>query len=272
MEQISLMRVAIDVALEASPISQSGTMILPSTLAPYCGPAPTLQSALISWNFDPVLLACIAVIAVAFHHLVPRAGIWKTGLFLTLLIVAFVSPLCAMTSALFSVRLAHHILLGSVIAPYVVMFGSPTKRWLAKMPVEAIFFTHTAIYWAWHLPFGYAFAMSGSWQYWLMQIALILASVLLWHALLSRSTSVVATASLALGTMVQMGFLGAILTFAPAPLFEAHFATTQAFGLTPLEDQQLAGVMMWTLGFAPYAAVVLWCMRTRLFHSLAAER
>lgn len=247
-------------------------MILQSTLDPYCGPAPTLQNALSSWNLDPVLLACIAAITLAFHHGMPRARIWKTGLFLALLIVAFVSPLCAMTSALFSVRLAHHILLGSVIAPFVVMMGLPKKPWLANIPVEAIFFAHTAIYWAWHLPFGYAFALSGTWQYWLMQTALIVASVLLWHALLSRSTSVVATASLALGTMVQMGFLGAILTFAPAPLFEAHFTTTQAFGLTPLEDQQLAGVMMWTLGFAPYAAVVLWCMRTRLFYPLAAER
>lgn len=243
-----------------------------STLDPYCGPAPTLQNALYSWNLDPVLLACIAAVTLAFHYIMRRAGIWKTGLFLAFLIVAFVSPLCAMTSALFSVRLAHHILLGSVIAPFVVMIGFPTKPFLGKVPVEAIFLAHTAIYWAWHLPFGYAFALSGTWQYWLMQIALIVASVMLWQALLSRSTSVVATASLALGTMVQMGFLGAILTFAPAPLFEAHFATTQAFGLTPLEDQQLAGVMMWTLGFAPYAAVILWCMRTRLFQPLAAER
>ncbi|KXG87325.1 hypothetical protein ATO67_20180 [Agrobacterium bohemicum] len=183
---------------------------------------------------------------------------------LLLLIVAFVSPLCAMTSALFSVRLAHHILIGSVIAPLIVTICLQTKLWPPKIPVEAIFVLHTAIYWVWHLPFGYAFTLSGTWQYWLMQIALIVVSLLLWQALLARSTSVMATAGLALGTMVQMGFLGAILTFAPTPLFDAHFASTQAFGLSPLEDQQLAGVLMWTLGFAPYAIVVLWCARTRL--------
>ncbi len=247
---------------------------MPSTLDPYCGPAPTLQNALYSWNLDPVLIACMAFIAVAFHYVVSRPKAWKTGLFLLLLIAAFVSPLCAMTSALFSVRLAHHILLGSVLAPFVVLicFSAKPKQWLMTIPVEAIFVAHTAIYWVWHLPFGYAFALSGTWQYWLMQIALIVASVLLWQALLSRNTSVVATTSLALGTMVQMGFLGAILTFAPRPLFEAHFATTQTFGLTPLEDQQLAGVLMWTLGFVPYVIVVLWCMRTRLLFPQPVEQ
>ena len=247
---------------------------MPSTLDPYCGPAPTLQNALYTWNLDPVLLACMASIAVAFHYVAPRPKAWKTGLFLLLLIAAFVSPLCAMTSALFSVRLAHHILLGSVLAPFVALicFSAKPKQRLMKIPVEAVFVAHTAIYWAWNLPFGYAFALSGTWQYWLMQIALIVASVLLWQALLSRNTSVVATTSLALGTMVQMGFLGAILTFAPSPLSEAHFATTQAFGLTPLEDQQLAGVLMWTLGFVPYVIVVLWCMRTRLLFPDPVER
>ncbi|WP_146258714.1 cytochrome c oxidase assembly protein [Agrobacterium rosae] len=245
---------------------------MPSTLDPYCGAAPTLQNALSSWNLDPVLIACLACSAGAFHYVTPRPKAWKTGIVLMLLIVAFVSPFCAITSALFSVRLAHHVLLGSVVAPFVVMVSPATKRWLTKLPLEAVFVAHTAIYWVWHLPFGYAFALSGTWQYWLMQIALIFASVLLWQALLSRNTSVVATTSLALGTMVQMGFLGAILTFAPSPLFEAHFATTQTFGLTPLEDQQLAGVLMWTLGFVPYVTVVLWCMRTRLLFPRPVEQ
>lgn len=245
-----------------------------STLDPYCGPAPTLQNALYSWNLDPVLIACIASILVAFHYVAPRPKAWKTGFSLLLLIAAFISPLCAMTSALFSVRLAHHILLGSVLAPFVVLMclSATPKKWLMKIPVEAVFVAHTAIYWVWHLPFGYAFALSGTWQYWLMQIALILASILMWQALLSRHTSVAATTSLALGTMVQMGFLGAILTFAPTSLFEAHFATTQTFGLTPLEDQQLAGVLMWTLGFVPYVIVVLWCMRTRLLFPRPVEQ
>jgi putative membrane protein len=46
-------------------------------------------------------------------------------------------------------------------------------------------------------------------------------------------------------TSLQMGLLGAILTFADRPLYTPHLLTTQAWGLTPLADQQLAGVIMW---------------------------
>lgn len=56
---------------------------------------------------------------------------------------------------------------------------------------------------------------------------------------------------------MQMGFLGALLVFASGPLFATHFMTTQAFGLTPLEDQQLAGLLMWVPAFLPYAGVAL---------------
>ena len=44
---------------------------------------------------------------------------------------------------------------------------------------------------------------------------------------------------------VQTGLLGALLTFAGRPLYAAHLSTTAAWGLTPLEDQQLAGLIMW---------------------------
>jgi putative membrane protein len=48
-----------------------------------------------------------------------------------------------------------------------------------------------------------------------------------------------------LATTLQMGFLGALLAFAPAPLFAVHAFTTAPWGLTTLEDQQLGGVIMW---------------------------
>ncbi len=44
---------------------------------------------------------------------------------------------------------------------------------------------------------------------------------------------------------VQNGLLGAILTLASRPVYSAHLQTTAAWGLTPLEDQQIAGLLMW---------------------------
>ena len=47
----------------------------------------------------------------------------------------------------------------------------------------------------------------------------------------------------AMGT--QSGVLGAFLTFAPTPWYPAYAARGAAWGFTPLEDQQLAGLIMW---------------------------
>lgn len=57
--------------------------------------------------------------------------------------------------------------------------------------------------------------------------------------------------------MVQMGLLGALLTFTPQPLYAWHLVTTEAWGLTPLEDQQLAGLVMWIAGGGFYLAAAL---------------
>src|SRR5690606_4100540 len=47
-------------------------------------------------------------------------------------------------------------------------------------------------------------------------------------------------------TALHTGLLGAFLTFAPAPWYTAYGAAgTAPWGLTPLEDQQLAGLVMW---------------------------
>jgi putative membrane protein len=49
-----------------------------------------------------------------------------------------------------------------------------------------------------------------------------------------------------------MGMLGALLTFARRPLYAPHADTTLAYGLTPLADQQLAGLVMWVPAALPY--------------------
>ena len=60
-----------------------------------------------------------------------------------------------------------------------------------------------------------------------------------------------------LGSIIQMGMLGALLTFAGQPLYEPHMTTTLPYGLTPLADQQLAGLLMWVPAALPYLAVAL---------------
>jgi putative membrane protein len=62
-------------------------------------------------------------------------------------------------------------------------------------------------------------------------------------------------------TAVQMGLLGALITLAPRAVYAPHFFTTAAWGLTPLQDQQLGGAIMWVPGcvvFFVVSMVVLW--------------
>jgi putative membrane protein len=234
---------------------------------PYCGTAPNPENLPSSWNFDPVLM--IVLIGV-FSALYLAQPVRRPGLTTTLsivLFVAFISPLCALSSALFSARAVHHILVGAVAAPIIALLLPTRSTWRLRVPVEVVFLLHTAIYWLWHLPVAYDFALSGTWQYWLMQAGLILAATWLWAIILSETTSVFAALGLVVGTMIQMGFLAAVITFAPYPLFEAHFLTTEAFGLNPREDQQIAGLIMWTIGILPYAITAIWLVSSRMLAS-----
>jgi len=60
---------------------------------------------------------------------------------------------------------------------------------------------------------------------------------------------------------MQMGLLGAVLTFATHPLYLWHLTTTSPWGLTPLQDQQLAGVLMWVPGIGLFLWAALSSLR-----------
>ena len=58
-------------------------------------------------------------------------------------------------------------------------------------------------------------------------------------------------------SMVQMGLLGALITFAGTSLYAPHFSSTAPWGLSPLEDQQLAGLIMWIPSAGIYLGAAL---------------
>ncbi|BBC72793.1 hypothetical protein AEB_P1925 [Altererythrobacter sp. B11] len=106
------------------------------------------------------------------------------------------------------------------------------------------------MFWAWHAPPLYAAALSADAMFWLMQIS-ITGSAAAWWIKLREAPAAVAVAAL-LAAMVLMGVLGALITFAGHALYAPHWLTTQVWGLAPLEDQQIAGLVMWAPGSAVY--------------------
>lgn len=127
----------------------------------YCGPAPQPQALLAAWNADAVALAlCGALVAV---HLAagPRKGRLPLACAVAVLLVLFVSPLCALTVALFSARVAHHVLLVAVAAPLLAL-AFPQRRPARRLSLVWPVALHAAVLWLWHVPELYAAAIAAA--------------------------------------------------------------------------------------------------------------
>lgn len=220
----------------------------PFAWAPYCGPGATPADLLSRWNVDPLVLAGLALVALGLWFMGrPRLPGWQGVLGVGVLALVFVSPLCALSSALFAARTVHHIALVAVAAP-LLAWALPR----AKSPSLATATAASAVvFWLWHAPGVYAWAMTHDAAYWLMQASLLGAALWFWSAV--RTASPIAAVASLLASTIQMGLLGALLTFATRSIYAPHFATTQAWGLSALQDQQAAGLIMW----APAAAIYL---------------
>ena len=175
---------------------------------------------------------------------------------LATVIFLFVSPFCALGSALFSARAVHHVVLSALLAPALALLIVRNMR-APRLALPLAAAVHAATFWAWHVPSLYAAALSSDALFWLMQATITGTAVLLWAGIFRAPASAAVAALLA--TMVQMGALGALLTFGQTPLYAPHWSSTAAWGLAPLEDQQLAGLVMSAPGSLLYllAAVAI---------------
>ena len=246
----------------------------------YCGFPPLPAEIWRNWNLDPVLIAALMMVALGYAagwrmlRAAPggsalgrrEATLFSVGWLIAT--IALVSPLCSLSVALFSARVGQHMILALVAAPLVMLgrpeaafgalvaplaprlAGSPAVmalRALASAPAAWILFA--VFLWLWHAPAPYAATFESDVVYWTMHLTLFGSALLLWRSLLVAGASgrVVGIAS-GFTTSIHMGLLGALLTFAPRPLFEPHLATTWPWGMSPLADQQLGGVIMWVPG------------------------
>jgi putative membrane protein len=229
--------------------------VMTDPLIAYCGRAAIPEDFWLRWNADPLVLAalaCLALVVAGGRSANVRAGWGAIGL----MFVIFVSPLCALASALFSARVLHHVLLIAAVAPLLAT-AFPLRR-VGSPPLAALVVTQAIVLWVWHAPAVYAWGLATVPAYWLMQISLLGSAWMLWRAILEPAAQP-GPALVALGaTIAQMGLLSALIVFAPRPLYAVHLLSTAPWGLSPLADQQLAGLLMWTPAMLPYLGVGLW--------------
>jgi putative membrane protein len=199
--------------------------------------------------------------------------------------LALVSPIDAIADALFSVHMVQHLLLMLVAAPLLAL-AAPTSAFLWALPprarralarvwrrsdaMRAAYRTlaHPATAWAvaacvlwlWHVPAIYDIAVAHDVVHGVQHATFFATALLFWRALVdplgpfrrAQGAGLLYTFFAALHGML----LGALLTLAARPWYAAHDATTIAWGLSPLQDQQAAGAIMWMPAGVIYAVAV----------------
>ena len=182
----------------------------------YCGPAAIPQELWARWNCDPLLIVALVALAVVVGR--GRAANARAGwAAIALMVLVFVSPLCALSSALFSARVLHHVLLIAAVAPLLAL-AFPLRR-LGSPPLAVLVGVHAVVLWLWHAPGPYAWGLASVPAYWLMQVTLLGSAWLLWRAMLTHAAQPGAALFALVATIGQMGLLGALIVFAPRPLY-----------------------------------------------------
>lgn len=216
------------------------------------------------------------------------------------LVIALVSPLDALGGALFSAHMVQHLIL-FVVTPWLLAYSRPgLGMWwglssdsrkriggsASSNPVIrgahnasqnplTIVVVFTAVLWLWHTPALYNAALRSDFIHAVEHFSFMAGAYLLWSWLLTvqhgRGGPQGDRQGLAIlivfVTVMQSGVLGAILTFSRSPLYDMHAGYTDLWGLTLLQDQQIAGLLMWVPMGLTFTLVALLIFRSWLIVS-----
>jgi putative membrane protein len=265
----------------------------PISIVAYCGLPPSPDEIWTRWRLDPIVLS-ILFAWLGLHVAGARLLRWtprrlttrELALFCsgwTIATLALVSPLCALSVSLFSARAAQHAILLLLAAPLIassrpldalvaaVFIEDPNRAWprAPRRPMLAAA-TFAAMLWLWHSPMAYAATFASVALYWMMHATLFGTACWLWGALLRRENALVGGLLASIVSSVQMGLLGALITLSPRAFYAPHFTTTDAWGMTPLQDQALGGVIMWVPGCTVFLIVATMALGACLMRGRAA--
>jgi putative membrane protein len=251
------------------------------------------------WTFDPLVtlpLACSLVwYLLGWCKLASRShtrNVSGTRWFLlgwAALAVALVTPLHTAGERSFAAHMLEHELLMLVAAPLLVLsrpigialWALPHGGRLAlsrtghavgalwhliTRPIAATL-AQAAALWLWHAPRLFDLALANSGWHIVQHLCFLVTALLFWWAMLvGRGRSHV---GLAIGclffTATVSGALGALMAFSNSPWYAGYAQNgLDAFGLSPAQDQQLAGLLMWVPGGLVHAGAGLALLATML--------
>jgi len=231
----------------------------------------------LAWSPDPSVFGGSAALAAAYlawtRRLGPRAWVFLAGV--AALLFALVGPLDRIGELyLFSVHMLQHLVLILVVPP-LLLWGLPPEaterllavplvgrleRWFGR-PAVALTVAIGAL-WAWHVPALYDLALRSESVHALEHMIFLVTATMFWWPVLtpvrSRRLSPPAAMAYLFAVMASDSALGAVLTFAPAPLYPFYLLPPDPYGalplirdvwhVSPLADQQMGGLAMWIPG------------------------
>jgi putative membrane protein len=247
-----------------------------------------------AWNLDPVLLGGLLLASWAYWRgqtSGPRRPVdsWRARCFTVALValgLALLSPLDALSGALASAHMVQHLLLLLVAAPLLalsapssaILRGSPlalrraSGRWRRRLGLThgnlgvlrhpaVVWLLSVGVLWFWHAAAPYDATLDNEFLHVLEHASFLVTAVLFWQVVVGVRGA--ARVSGGLGVLLvfamamQSVFLSVLLTFARTPWYSGYAETTAPWGLDPLTDQRLAGVIMWIPAGGIYLVVAL---------------
>jgi putative membrane protein len=231
------------------------------------------------WSIHPSVVAGVLLLGALYFYgigpyrrrksLGPPAEPWRPLCFtlgLLVLLVSLNGPIHDLSDTyLFSAHMAQHLLLTLALPPLLIA-GTPgwllddllrprparaLMRFLTRPAVAGVIFS--AVLLVWHTVDAYDLMMRSHDVHVATHLMFIAAAVLLWWPVGNASTVLPRLApgpGLLYLFLVQipMQALGAIITFADAVLYPWYSTAPRTFGLSPLDDQKLGGLLMWIPG------------------------
>ena len=221
--------------------------------------------------------------SVLVHHA------WRFGLGMAVLGAAVLSPLHHAGQRSFTAHMLEHELLMLAAAPLLVWarplgvmlwgFPGPGRRALGAAgrsgaiagvwrtlvhPLTATALQAAAL-WIWHLPALFDLALSGEGWHAAQHVSFFGSSLLFWSAMLGPRRDPWVSALCLFATSMISGALGAFMALSTSPWYAGYAALGLApLGLTPAEDQQLAGILMWIPGGLVHAVAAMLLLAPRL--------
>jgi cytochrome c oxidase assembly factor CtaG len=257
-------------------------LLLPGTAQAHGGAHP-VESGPPGWTWDPwvtgPLLAALLAYGIGFARLRARRGLWRNAALFaagwTVLALSLVSPLHEAGERSFTLHMVEHeliMLVAALLLPLsqplgVMLWALPrnARQALApaghglsglRNPVLATALQALAL-WAWHAPPLFNRALGHPGWHVVQHLSFLVTALLFWWAILRTPNRGLAALCLFI-TSVVGGALGALMALSASPWYAGYAAMgMMPFGLTPTEDQALAGLIMWVPGGLVHAGAAL---------------